>query len=55
MPQKERHKVQNALLKESLNKKLESKVMHSQYIRSMLDSLLVRMTRTVEGRSESRD
>jgi len=27
--------------------------MRSQYIRSILDSLLVRMTRAVEGRSET--
>jgi len=35
--------------------KEKSKVMHGQYIWSILDSLLVKMTRTVEGRSESRD
>jgi hypothetical protein len=41
VPQRERHKIQKARLKEPQNKKLEGKVMHSQDIRSMLDSLLV--------------
>jgi hypothetical protein len=55
MPQKDRKKIQKTLLKEPLKKKSESKLMHGQLIRSILGSLLMKMIRAVEGRSESRD